>query len=153
MLLIIVAASYYFLNKYGNKIPELPVLTAVEDQSILNQEELKGKVVIVSYFQTWCSDCVKEQPELQKLSEHFGKDKLRILMVSDEDAGKLATFKKRFGSKLDFYKSEKSLGKELGVKAYPTTVLYDKKSEIKLKKVEGIDWYNDETINLIESLQ
>ncbi len=126
------------------KIPDLITL----DSQTLDMKSLKGKVCVVSYFQTWCGDCVKEQPELQKLQNRFG-DSLVILMVSDEPIDKIKAFKEKFQSNLMFYHSNSKLKTDVGVSAYPTTILIDKKGKEKLKRVEGIDWYNTETIQAV----
>ena len=126
---------------------KIPNLTALDSQKF-DMKSLKGKVVVVSYFQTWCGDCVKEQPELQKLQNRFG-DSLVILMVSDEPIYKIKAFKERFQSNLNFYHSDAKLKTDLGVRAYPTTILMDKKGKEKLKRVEGIEWYNAETIQAV----
>lgn len=129
-------------------IPEIPALTDLEGKTF-DPASLKNKVYIISYFQTWCGDCVKEQPELQKLKEHFG-DNLEILMVSDEPVEKLSGFKTHFNTSLNIYHSEKSLKKDLGVSAYPTTFLFSKEGKLLVKKVEGINWYNNEILDMID---
>ena len=126
--------------------PTLRTLDSVQ----AGQDLFKNKVVIVSYFQTWCGDCVKEQPELLQLKQRF-KDSLNVLMVSDESMAKMTAFKARFQSNLDFYQSAQKLKAELGVTAYPTTYLLDKKGNVLLKKVEGIQWYTPEVIAMIQS--
>ncbi len=131
---------------------KLPPLTDLRGQAF-DVGKLEDKVYIVSYFQTWCSDCVKEQPELQKLQQHFGKDKLEILMVSDEPVEKIDTFRHRFESPLNFYHSSLALkGPEVAVKHFPTTYLVGKQGQVAKVKVEGIHWYNEEIINLVETL-
>jgi len=135
------------------KAPQLPPLTDINGKSF-DVKKLKGKVYILSYFQTWCGDCVKEQPQLQKLQEKFGADKLEILMVSDEPIGKIDTFKNRFQSELNFYHSALRLkGPELGVRKFPTTYLISKKGKVAELKEEGINWYTDEIVALIEKLE
>ncbi len=126
---------------------KIPTLITLDSQT-LDMKSLKGKVCVVSYFQTWCGDCVKEQPELQKLQNRFG-DSLVILMVSDEPIDKIKAFKEKFQSNLMFYHSNSKLKTDLGVSAYPTTILIDKKGKEKLKRVEGIDWYTTETIQAV----
>lgn len=126
------------------KLPNLLNL----DSSKAAQNLGKNKILIVSYFQTWCGDCVKEQPQLQQLKQRYN-DTLEILMVSDESLSKIAAFKTRFQSGLNFYHSTQKLKAELGVSAYPTTYLLDKKGKILLKKVEGIQWYTPEVMTLI----
>lgn len=151
-LLLATIVSFVLIRKSRtDEKHELPVLTSAE-HVVFDQGSLKGKVVIASYFQTWCSDCVKEQPDLQKLQDHFGKDKLTVLMISDEPHEKIAAFKTMFGSQLGFYKSASGLKQDLGIKAFPTTFLLDRKGKVKLKKVEGIHWYTPEIIAKIDEL-
>ena len=126
---------------------KLPALLNL-DSSKVPQIFGKHKILIVSYFQTWCGDCVKEQPQLLQLKQRY-KDTIEVLMVSDEPIIKISAFKSRFQSNLNFYQSTQKLKADLGVSAYPTTYLLDKKGKILLKKVEGIQWYTPEVMGLI----
>lgn len=117
----------------------------------LDKSELEDKVVILSYFQTWCSDCAKEQPELTKLQDKFG-NRIKILYVSDEPFELIQSFREKFSSELNFYHTDKALKKEGIAKKFPTTYLIDPKGEVKLVKVEGIHWYTPETIAMIEQM-
>ncbi|HEY1045034.1 MAG TPA: TlpA disulfide reductase family protein [Bacteroidia bacterium] len=143
----------FFLIRHYRKIsaPEIPVLIS-SDGKVLDASELKGKVFIISYFQTWCKDCIKEQPQLVQLIKHFGKDKLRILMVSDEPEEKIKRFTEIYGVELEYFHTNEALKSDLGVKAFPTTVLYGKDAQVSIKKVEGINWYTPEIIENIEKL-
>jgi thiol-disulfide isomerase/thioredoxin len=147
-LLLASVASFVFIKSMRKPMDiKIPALKTLDSQAY-DMKSLKGKVCVVSYFQTWCGDCVKEQPELQKLQNRFG-DSLTILMVSDEPIPKIKAFKERFQSNLNFYHSGAKLKTDLGVSAYPTTILIDKKGKEKLKRVEGIEWYNAETIQAV----
>jgi len=53
---------------------------------------LKGKVVLVNFWATWCPPCKKEMPDLQILSDRFGPKGFVILSISDEDATKVNPF-------------------------------------------------------------
>lgn len=55
-------------------------------------KELKGKVVLVNFWATWCPPCRKEMPDLEKLYKKYEKDGLIILAISDEEAGKVSPF-------------------------------------------------------------
>jgi thiol-disulfide isomerase/thioredoxin len=152
-LVLAVASTFFILGKIKKeKAPQLPPLTGIDGKAF-DPATLRRKVYIISYFQTWCSDCVKEQPQLQKLQDRYGREKLQILMVSDESSGKIDSFRNRFSSKLDFYHSSVKLkSARVGVKGYPTTYLISKKGEVEEKKVEGINWYTDEIISLVDKL-
>ncbi len=153
LVLALFVTTYFIVDRTKKpKAPELPPLTDLNGKPF-DANTLKGKVYILSYFQTWCSDCVKEQPQLLKLQEKFGKDKLEILMVSDEPALLIDTFRQLFKSPLDFYHTSVHLkGPQVGVKGFPTTYLINKKGRIEVLKVEGINWYTDEIVELIGNL-
>jgi peroxiredoxin len=53
---------------------------------------LKGKVVLVNFWATWCPPCRKEMPDLETLSHRFASQGLVVLAISDEDAGKVSPF-------------------------------------------------------------
>ncbi len=54
--------------------------------------DLKGKVVIVNFWATWCPPCVKEIPDLQELYERFKGQGLVVLGIADDDPDTLKKF-------------------------------------------------------------
>jgi peroxiredoxin len=59
-----------------------------------NLKDLRGKVVLVNFWATWCPPCRKEMPDLEALYRRF-KDKDQgfvVLAISDEDAAKVTPF-------------------------------------------------------------
>jgi peroxiredoxin len=54
--------------------------------------DLRGKVVLVNFWATWCPPCRKEMPDLQALSEQFKDQGFVVLAISDEEARKVAPF-------------------------------------------------------------
>jgi peroxiredoxin len=57
-----------------------------------NLKNLRGKVVLVNYWATWCPPCRKEMPDLEALYERFKQQGLVILAISDEGADKVKPF-------------------------------------------------------------
>ena len=55
-------------------------------------KDLRGKVVLVNFWATWCPPCRKELPDLETLSARFKDQGLVILAISDEDAAKVKPF-------------------------------------------------------------
>lgn len=53
---------------------------------------LKGKVVLVNFWATWCPPCRKEMPDLEALYNRFRGDGLVVLAISDEEESKVQTF-------------------------------------------------------------
>lgn len=47
--------------------------------------ELRGQIVVFSFWATWCAPCREELPRLSKLSEEFAGRKVRFVAVSIDD--------------------------------------------------------------------
>jgi len=54
--------------------------------------DLRGKVVLVNFWATWCSPCRKEMPDLDALYKRFKDQGLVILAIDDEDVTKIKPF-------------------------------------------------------------
>ncbi|HUK74090.1 MAG TPA: TlpA disulfide reductase family protein [Candidatus Bathyarchaeia archaeon] len=55
-------------------------------------KELRGEVVLVNFWATWCPPCQKEMPDLESLYKEFRHQRFVILAISDEDADKVRPF-------------------------------------------------------------
>ena len=54
--------------------------------------QLRGKIVMVNFWATWCPPCRLEMPDLDKIYTHFESQGLVILSITDEDSFKVNTF-------------------------------------------------------------
>jgi len=124
------------------------------DEGVLSNADLKDKIVIVSFFATWCPPCRKELPHMNEVyTTYKDDDEVRILVVStDKDKFLVPPFIKENGYSFPVYYAD-GLNKDFGVKGIPTLFVIDKDGMIRYKKVgfsEGeefekiISWYIDE---------
>jgi thiol-disulfide isomerase/thioredoxin len=54
--------------------------------------ELRGKIVVVNFWATWCGPCRLEMPDLDLIYTHFQPQGLVVLSITDEDAFKVGSF-------------------------------------------------------------
>jgi thiol-disulfide isomerase/thioredoxin len=70
-------------SKSKEKIPELVSIN--ERQVTELKESLKGNVVLVNLWATWCGPCVKEFPHLVKLQKLYEKKDMKVVFISVDE--------------------------------------------------------------------
>jgi thiol-disulfide isomerase/thioredoxin len=68
----------------SNPEPMPPFLVNDVEGRVLSTAELRGKVVIVNFWATWCPPCREEIPEMIDLANRY-KDRLQIIGISEDD--------------------------------------------------------------------
>jgi len=86
------------LTPEAPKKPLMPVLSAQTlDGESVSLEDLRGKLVVVNFWATWCEPCTREWPELDKLAQRFeDRDDVVVVAVSiDKDKDAIAPYLER----------------------------------------------------------
>jgi thiol-disulfide isomerase/thioredoxin len=125
----------------GKEAPDFSQAKA--DGSQLKLSDLRGKVVLIDFWASWCGPCRRENPNVVKLYEQYGKDGFTVLSVSlDKDkAAWLAAIEKdqlswpNHVSDLKFWQNEAA--KTYKVTGIPFTVLVDREGKIINTKLRG----------------
>lgn len=114
---------------------------------------LKGKVIFLNIWATWCPPCVAEMPGIDQLHEDMGNEVAFVLLSLDEDFAKAMEFDTRKGYGLPIYAPAGSLPSAYQSTAIPTTYIIDAQGYIALKQ-EGMAGYNNEEFkNFLKSLK
>jgi thiol-disulfide isomerase/thioredoxin len=71
-----------------------PEITWNENGKDVKLSELKGNVVLVNLWATWCKPCVGEMPDLSTISQELKAKNFRILGISNEDSKTIENFLK-----------------------------------------------------------
>jgi thiol-disulfide isomerase/thioredoxin len=76
----------------GDTVPDI-TLTNVYNypSSTITLSDLKGKLVILDFWATWCSACIRNFPKMESLQEEFG-NKIQVLAVAYQDRKKVTDF-------------------------------------------------------------
>jgi peroxiredoxin len=100
-------------------------------------KDLRGKVVLVNFWATWCPPCRKEMPDLETLYKQFKEQGLVILAVSDEDAGKVRPFvaeqKVTYPVLLD---PGRKVNELFQVEGIPKTFVYDRSGRLVAQSID-----------------
>lgn len=70
-------------QEVGSKAPNFSLRTLQGKRIQLSDYE--GKVVLLSFWATWCAPCKQELPILQRLLDRYGKDGLEVLAINIDD--------------------------------------------------------------------
>lgn len=124
----------------------------------LSTADMKGEVVYLSFFASWCGPCRKELPELATLQERYKDRKFRVVAVG-VDAGadgarKSAAMAKKYGGgayDVILDPQNKVLGL-FDVKSMPTTYIIDRDGVIQHKQVGFGDTTLGKVTPIIEGL-
>lgn len=94
-------------------------------------ESLKGKVVVLEFWATWCSPCVASLPHLNQIVESLDPAKFQFISIDDEDLKAVQTFlaKKKMSGWVGVDASGGVFGL-YGVESRPTTIIVDGNGKI-----------------------
>ncbi len=117
--------------------------------------ELRGKLVIVNLWATWCGPCLREMPSLERLQSRLG-ERIAVLAVSEDRGGNktVEPFIAKLGLKsVKIYIDPKSeVGHAFGVRGLPTSFLIDREGKV-LGRVEGAaEWDSPKILGVLEPL-
>jgi peroxiredoxin len=125
-----------------------------EDGKVHRLESYRGRVLVVNFWASWCTPCVRELPSLNRLRKAFGDQPFEILGVNvAEPPNRLKRFFKR--QPIDFpvlYDRESEAFYAWNVKGLPTSFVIDGEGRIRYLVPGAMEWDNTETIGIIESL-
>ncbi|MBW3127119.1 TlpA family protein disulfide reductase [Hymenobacter profundi] len=100
----------------------LPLVTL--DGKAVNLSELKGKVVFVNLWASWCPPCRAEMPGIEALYKKMDPSKVAFVMLSlDDDAAKARKFVKSQGYTFPVYLRTGELPAPFDSNAIPSTVI------------------------------
>jgi peroxiredoxin len=122
---------------------EAPDFTLVDRQGkTWTLSELKGQVVFVNFWATWCPPCREEMPSMQRLYTMLPKDKFKMLAILNKDEPALADkFAAQFGITMPILDDQANkVGPTYGLTGLPETFIVDKEGILREKFIGPVQW-------------
>jgi cytochrome c biogenesis protein CcmG/thiol:disulfide interchange protein DsbE len=116
----------------ANQAPAF-ALKSASDGKVMKLSDLKGKVVVVDFWATWCPPCRAEIPDFVALQKQYGPKGLQIVGVSVDKGGTdgVVKFMKENHINYPILMSDSATEAAYGgIRAIPTTFLIDKKGNL-----------------------
>jgi thiol-disulfide isomerase/thioredoxin len=116
-----------------------------ETSESLSMEALRGTVVLLNFWATWCPPCIEEMPSMDELSRRMKAKPFSVIAVSvDEQWEAVGDFLKQLNRRPSFsiaHDPQRVIsGGEFGIEKYPESFLIDKKGVIRAYYQGAVNW-------------
>ncbi len=137
----------------GYQAPEFRLQKA--DGSQVSLADLRGRVVMVHFWATWCPPCVEEIPTLDKLYRSLmGKDFMMLAVSEDEGAtGAVLSFLRQ--NRLDvpvLFDPGSTVARLYGTYKLPETYIVDRRGVVRYKALGPRDWTDPTNIQIVRNI-
>ena len=117
--------------------------------------ELRGKVVMVNFWATWCPPCKEEMPSMERLNKIMAAEDFVMLAVNTEQNGHSIVPAFLKNNPHDFtvlYDDKGTVQQQYGVYKFPESFVIGKDGIVDQKVIGQIDWASPKTIAYFKAL-
>ncbi len=125
------------------------------DGNKVSLTDLRGKVVLVNFWATWCPPCRAEMPSMDKLNEAMAGEDFVMLAINVEENGRsvVPEFLKKSTYKFSVLYDDQGIVQNLyGVYRFPESYVIRKDGVIDDKVIGAIDWAHPTTVEYFKDL-
>jgi peroxiredoxin len=117
--------------------------------------DLRGKVIFLNLWATWCEPCRQEMPTMEQLYREFANDDFTMLAVSEDAAGSdtVKPYIAEYGFTFPVLLSpEGEVGHKYGITGYPETFIIDKNGEVVVHYIGPRNWADNSTRAMLREM-
>ncbi len=122
----------------GSAAPDFEA-APVKGSAAVSLAALRGKVIIVDFWGTFCEPCKKSFPKLQKLSARYKDRGLRVVGISEDEADdkdKISDFADTYGATFPIgWDEDKSIARKYRPETMPSSYVVDRKGVVRFVHV------------------
>ena len=130
-----------------------PDFTVQDADHKVTLHDLRGKIVVLNFWATWCPPCVEEMPSLVKMQSEL-KDRVVVLAVSvDDDERSYHNFLKKNNVDLLTVRDPQQKSNELyGTFKFPETYIINRNGVVQRKFIGPVDWTSADITDYLNKL-
>ena len=120
------------------------------DETEITFHDLRGKVLFLSRWATWCGPCIAEMPEVARLNEQLSSDDFVIMLYTDEQQYLVRSFKNEHN--VPIYISDGHLPEVLHAKSLPQSMIVDKTGMVRYVHSGVAAWGDESVVNYFKKI-
>ena len=123
--------------------------------NVVDLGKLKGKVVFLNFWATWCPPCQAEMPSIQKLYTQFKDDKDFVFLLVDADSKlpEANKFMQKKNYNMPIYEVASAIPEQLFKGSLPTTIVLDKQGRISFNEEGAANYAHKKFIAFMQQLK
>jgi cytochrome c biogenesis protein CcmG, thiol:disulfide interchange protein DsbE len=122
---------------------------------LVNLSDLRGKIVLVHFWATWCPPCVEEIPTLAYLNQELAGGDFAMLAISVDEGGAKAvgSFLKQAGLNVPvLLDPDRATAAHYGTSKFPETYILDREGIVRYKIIGPRNWRDPLAAKLIKDM-
>jgi len=138
------------IAKIGSAAPDIELIDM--NRNKIELSDMRGSVVFVNFWATWCESCVNEMPSIEALfGQMSGNKKFRLVTIlfRDDESRALSYMKGNGYNFPVFLNPDGSAARKFGITGVPETFIIDKKGILRDKVIGPAEW---DSPNVVEAL-
>ncbi|MEW6001474.1 MAG: TlpA disulfide reductase family protein [Nitrospirota bacterium] len=123
--------------------------------NIYNSSDLRGSVLFINFWASWCEPCLEEMPSIENLYDHFKNDnhfRMFAVLYRDDYQKAIGYMKENDFHFPVFLDNGENAARSFGITGVPETYIIDKKGILRGKVIGPEEWNSPEAITFISNL-
>lgn len=163
IIILVAGIAIAFLTTNPSRTPERITVGNIPhdfelmdiNKNKIKLSDMKGSVVFLNFWATWCTSCIEEMPSIERLSGIFsGNSQFKVVTVLyKDDLGRALSFMNQNAFTFPVYlNQDDSAARQFGLTGVPETFIIDKKGILRDKVLGPAEWDSPGVVASLQNL-